>query len=483
MKLCLPSFLLALSLVVAFPSVGAAEDGRRLNFLFILGDDINRDQLGTYGGDALTPNLDQLAKDGMRFDNVHVGVAMCAPFRQELYSGRVTWRTGSMLNHSHSVPGTKSIAHCLQPAGYKVGLLGKSHVGPEECYPFDNVGKKGSTNEDFMVSATAYIEAAKSEKAPFCLFIASNDGHYPLTTGDPSQYDAEKIKIPPYWKDTPELRADLVKHLAEITNLDALLGMMRGYLQEAGLEEDTVLVLCSEQGAQFPFAKWTCYDNGLHTGLVAACPGTIPAGTVGEQLMWIADITPTFVEAAGVGTEEGDFDGKSQWANWKGGKEKVHDFAYGAFSNKGIIDNRERVFPIRVVRNERYSLVWSPKSKEDITSNVSLSAALKLITEGKNASIKKVDPAASWVLATKDPKKDPLVWRLHHRDEWELYDLQKDPYELTNLADNPEKAPVLAEMKGELKNWLAKWDDSDPIATETRLTTNKKSGGKKKSKK
>jgi uncharacterized sulfatase len=100
------------------------------NIVFLLADDMNRDSWGIYGNqDCKTPNIDRLAKDGTRFERAYCSVAMCGPFRQELYSGRSPWRTDTLPNHSKSVPGTKSIVHYLKPLDYQVGLLGKSHVG------------------------------------------------------------------------------------------------------------------------------------------------------------------------------------------------------------------------------------------------------------------------------------------------------------------------------------------------------------------
>ncbi len=96
------------------------------NIVFLLADDMSRDTWGVYGSkDCKTPNIDKLASEGVRLDRVYCSTAMCAPFRQELYSGRTPWRTQTLYNHSKSVPETKSIAHYLKPLGYRVGLLNK----------------------------------------------------------------------------------------------------------------------------------------------------------------------------------------------------------------------------------------------------------------------------------------------------------------------------------------------------------------------
>ena len=126
--------------VIAAFSWLSAGGSEKPNILILIGDDIDRDCLGPWGGQAKTPYLDQLAAEGMRFDQVYANVAMCAPFRQEFYSGRSSWRTQTLPNHSKSVAGTRSLPHYLRPLVYRVGLLGKGHIGPRDAYPFDKVG-------------------------------------------------------------------------------------------------------------------------------------------------------------------------------------------------------------------------------------------------------------------------------------------------------------------------------------------------------
>ncbi len=451
----------------------AAEDQVRPNIVVLIGDDIDRNSLGTWGGEIKTPHLDQLAADGLRLDRVYANVAMCAPFRQELYSGRVCWRTRAIPNHSRSVEGTQSIPHYLRPLGYQVGLAGKSHVGPQSAYPFDKLGgdmdKKLDNNALLLEKATAYATAARDEQKPFCIYIAANDGHGPYTTGDPSQYDASALTVPDDAIDTKEYRAELVAHYAEVTNLDKLLGDVRAMLKREGLADNTLVMYCSEQGSAFPFGKWTCYDDGLSSGVVMALPGLIPAGEVCDEICWMADFTPTFIEAAGGSVDPADFDGRSQWQNFTNPNESqaIHEYAYGAFTNCNIIDNRDRIFPIRSIRDSRYSLIWCPLGGgEDITSNTTLTKALVML-DGTPA--KQPNTASSWVRkmqAVGRPRQEKLVNRLHQRPEWALYDRQTDPHELKNLIDDADSAEVADRLKNALSAWLEKWGDADPVATE-----------------
>ena len=448
-------------------------EAKKLNVVFILADDMGRDTWGVYGSkDCKTPNIDRLAEEGTRFERAYCTVAMCAPFRQELYSGRSPWRTGTLPNHSKSVTGTKSIPHYLKPLGYRIALLGKSHVGPKECYPFEMLGdvsKKEDANPEIIKRSAQFLDDCQKKDEPFCLFIASHDSHAPFTTGDRSVYDAKKLTVPPYWVDTPGLREEMVKYYAEVNNFDSLVGMVRTELEERNLWENTIFIVCSEQGTQLPFAKWTCYDNGLHIGLVLRWPGLSKEGGVVEELVSIADITPTLVQGLGGDLQEGDCDGKNLSALIRGNGENVHQYLYGAFTNCRIVDNRDRIFPIRSIRDKRYSLIFNPNFKDEITSNVTLSRALDIIKSGKKKQVAQ-DSVASWVAKSNlTTTEKELVHKLHHRPEYELYDLFNDPFELVNLIGDPKFKKVGYRLKQALHKKLGELGDADPVNTEKKL--------------
>ena len=466
-----------IALLVASCLTHTAQAKTQPNIVFLLADDMNRDTWGAYGGeDCKTPNIDQLALDGMRFDRAYCSVAMCAPFRQELYSGRTPWRPETLPNHSKSIAGTKSIPHYLGPLGYRTALIGKSHVGPEESYPFDlqtgvKKAENGDANAAFVQASTTFIDSCQEEGKPFCLFVASHDSHAPFTTGDRSAYHAEDFTIPPYWLDTPGLRETLVKYYAEITNFDSLVGRMRELLEERGEWNNTIFIVCSEQGTQLPFAKWTCYDNGLHTGLVAHWPGVIEPGSVVGELISTADITPTLVDAAGGVLKPGDCDGKSFLRTLQGESQVLHEYVYGAFTNCRIIDNKTRIYPIRVIRNKEYSLIYNPNFSE-VTSNLTLSGVLAELGHPdvqRNDSENQCPANSFFDIRDTSPSATALVHKLNHRPEFELYHLENDPYELKNEIENPQYRSVAEAMKRRLLSRLAELGDSDPIATERSL--------------
>lgn len=463
--------ILALMTVLSFAYGSPLRAEPAPNFVFLLADDMNRDSWGVYGAkDCKTPHIDRLARDGVRFDRAYFTVAMCSPARQELYSGRSPWRTGTLPNHSRSTPDTRSLAHYLNPLGYRVALLGKRDIGPAQAYPFEYPSEGGANAEDpndrFIGQATRFIESCTGQNTPFCLFIASSDSHEPYTSGDPSIYDAKALTIPPYWLDTQELREQLVRYYAEVTHFDALVGAVRHELESRGLWKNTVLMVCSEQGTSMPFAKWTCYDNGLRTGLVAHWPGAGTPGAVIEELISMADIAPTLLEAAGGTPASADFDGRSILGIITGGGQAGRAYVYGAFTNCNIAGNGKRIYPIRSIRTTDFSLLYNPHFQSQ-TSNIMLMGALDMLG-GREPS--KRDVGTSWVeLSRQNPGAEALVHKLHHRPEWELYDLRCDPLELTNQIANPAYQTVAEHLKNQLRRKLAELGDPDPVATEKSL--------------
>jgi uncharacterized sulfatase len=270
----------------------------------------------------------------------------------------------------------------------------------------------------------------------------------------------------------------MVQYYAEITNFDRLVGMMRKELENRNLWENTIFMVCSEQGTQLPFAKWTCYDSGLHTGLVAHWPNRLKPGSVIKELISTADITPSLVNELGGKLHDDAVDGKSFIELLKGKNEPLHDYVYGAFTNCRIIDNRERVYPIRSIRNKRYSLIYNP-NHESKTSNVTLSQALKMI-EDTQTKPKDLNPTGSWVAKPSKSKYErELVHKLHNREEFELYDLQKDPFEMENVASDPKYQKIHKKLKNALLAKLKALGDSDPISTEKGFISTGPKKGKK----
>ena len=193
-------------------AAGAAQ--AKPNILLILADDQTARDNGCYGHpDVKTPNIDRLAAEGMRFTRAFTATAMCAPTRQQLYTGLFPVRNGAYPNHSRVYDGTKSMVQHLKALGYRVGLCGKRHFGPAASFPFEMVARG---------KMARFVSRDKAQ--PFCLVVTSHSPHLPWTAGDAGAYDPAKLTLPAYLVDTPETRAALCKYYAEITDFDREVG-------------------------------------------------------------------------------------------------------------------------------------------------------------------------------------------------------------------------------------------------------------------
>ncbi|MCA9016920.1 MAG: sulfatase-like hydrolase/transferase, partial [Planctomycetaceae bacterium] len=232
------SFLLFL---LCSASITQAEE--KPNFVFIIADDLTFRDIGCYGGQAHTPHIDQLAKEGMKFTQCFQAAPMCSPTRHNIYTGLYPVKSGAYPNHTFAKPGTRSIVHYLKPLGYRVALSGKKHISPKSVFPFEYSGQK---NNPDMAEIDRLLADSSSSQTPFCLFACSNEPHSPWDKGDASQYLPEKIKLPPYIVDTPVVRENFSRYLAEITYFDDQVGQILKLIDQHKLRQNTLVMVVSE---------------------------------------------------------------------------------------------------------------------------------------------------------------------------------------------------------------------------------------------
>lgn len=408
------------------------------NIVFIIADDCTFRDIGCYGGQARTPHIDKLATEGMKFERCFQAAPMCSPTRHNIYTGLYPVRSGAYPNHTFAKPGTQSIVHFLKPHGYRVALSGKTHIGSRKVFPFEYSGKK---NPD-MAAIDKLFGECKSSQTPFCLFACSNEPHSPWDKGDSTVYPPNKVKLPEYIGDTPKVRQDFSKYLAEVTYFDEQVGQIDALIKKHGLVENTMFIVVSEQGNGFPFAKWTCYGNGLQSAMLVRWPGKVKPGTVTDALVEYVDITPTFVEAAG-GQPEPKLEGKSLIPLLTG-KTKVHkSFTYGLMTTRGII-NGTSVYPIRTIRDKRYRLIWNLNHQAKFTNACTQSTHFQSVVEAA---------------AKGDTHAAEVVRKYHFRPEFELYDCELDPLEQNNLAKDSQMATIKNRLLANLQSWMEKQGD------------------------
>jgi uncharacterized sulfatase len=452
--------------------LGEAAQRPRPNFLLIAADDCTFNDLPVYGGkNAVTPNIDRLASEGTVFNRAYVSSAMCQPCRSELYTGLYPMRNGCAWNHAASRPDTTSMPHYLTSLGYRVGLAGKVHVEPARAFPFTkvrgfdpNCGGNPTRPHDLQ-GIRQFMAGPKDE--PFCLVVTLVEPHIPWVMGDAGKYPPEELTLPPNIADTPRTREDFSRYLAEISYMDGQVGEILDVLGGAGQADNTLVIFTSEQGSQFPGCKWTNWDVGLHTALIARWPGKVAAGHRTDALVQYADVLPTLVDAAGGLKRINGFDGRSFLPVLIGENSTHREFVYGMHNN--IPEGP--AYPIRTVSDGEYRYIRNLSPDEIYIEK-------HLMGWQGDGSLN--NPYwATWVgHSWDDPRTYNLVKRYTRRPAEELYHTAEDPFEMTNLASGPALADIKDRLSVELDRWMdAQGDPGAPLDTREAFEASRHAAG------
>lgn len=432
--------LIVIILLGAIAGLSNGAHAAKPNFVFILADDLTYNMLGCYGGvDAETPHIDGLAAEGMRFTKAYSAAAMCAPFRAELYTGLYPVRNGVAWNHSSARPGTKSVCHYLSDLGYRVGLTGKKHASPQSTFPFEII-------KDFPAGKGVEEFITRDAEQPYCLFICSSNAHAAWTKGDASKFDPDSIYLNPIQHDSPEIREVMTRYLAEVEDFDRETGEVLALLESVEDEDQTLVMLSSEQGWALGFAKWSNWDLGIRTGFIARWPGMIKAGSVSNELIQMADILPTFLEAAGRNAVPGEFDGVSFYKHLIGESQEHRQFVYGIHNNVP----EGNPYPIRSIRNKDFHYI------QNLIPEASYHEKHVMVENSRLTWW----PALKRAESLGDSRAVALLKRFHNRPAEELYRVDEDVYELENLIGNPEYESERKRLRAELHRWMEDQGDT-----------------------
>lgn len=405
------------------------------NVLFIVSED-NSEHLGCYGEERVhTPALDGLAKSGVRYTRAYVPYSVCSPSRAIFLTGLYTRQTGHVGLATHKFAmwkDFKTMPAYFQEAGYFTGFLGKTHVNPERVVEGfvdhrairnSNFGKTISI-EKYAEEAKAVMEKAKEAKKPFHLIINYADAHRKFIgkskNGFPSKLVTEPVEPFPWiGSDSPNLRKEIMNYLNSMNRLDEGVGMVLNEMEKLGVRENTLIVYIADHGADFPRAKGSIYESGTRIPMIVNYPKAFSKGKVEKGMVSTIDILPTMLEICGMEVP-GGLPGKSLVALDQGkrkGRKYIQTFTTGSSANLLYLQFG--------IRDERYKLIWNPYRHVN-------HLALSRYTNSKL-------PESEVVEAFVRPP------------EWELYDLEKDPYEWKNLAEQEEflgqRKELLAAMR------------------------------------
>jgi N-sulfoglucosamine sulfohydrolase len=420
------------------------------NVIIIMADDLDSQQLSCYGGKNLnTTHIDQLAKEGLKFNQIYTSEAMCVPTRASLFTGLYPVRHGSFQNHKPVYDKLKSVGHYLADLGYRVALTGKDHsTKPKSVFPFEII--KGfepdcvSPTDDYELDDVKQYIARNDQ--PYCLFVMSINPHTPWTVGDTTEFDPNKLILPKNWVDTKVTRNQFVKYLAEIRRLDNQVGDITHLLKETGQDKNTIVVFLGEQGAQFPGAKWNLWDVGQKSSMLIKWPGVVKPATQTDALVQYEDITPTLIDLAG-GKPIAGLDGNSFLPVIQGKSKGSRPYAYGIHNN--IPEGNP--YPIRSIRDTRYKLILNLTPDQAYYNRFMMNPRQK---DRNSVWFSWIDQQQA------DPQAKRITERIVKRPALEFYDTQSDPWELNNLAGDPAYQDRIRQYNQKLQEWMKQQGDA-----------------------
>ncbi len=445
-------FLALVLSFIAVPAFAIGADTSKPNILFIVSED-NGPEMGCYGAPVKTPRLDKLATQGTLFRNAYVPQAGCsqsrAAFLTGLYphqNGQIGLATWKYAMYSKNIP---NVVTTLKKAGYRTGIIGKLHVNPESAFPFDfkaipsaNFGRKdmGAYAEN---AAKFFSESDK----PFYLQVNYPDAHRPFlrqVDGRPAQPLSGKDVAPlPYLGiNHPELRQQTADYYNCMMRLDSYIDDLLTALEASGKAEKTVVVYIGDHGADILRGKRTSYEGGLRIPMIIRWPGA-KAGQERKELVSTVDLFPTFCQIAEAPIPK-SLPGRSLKAIIHGEDSQWPTYLFTEFN----VHSNHDPWPQRTVRDARYKLICNPLAGQ-VNPGYAFTMSKKFFKAPEADLLAAASPQvrAAYGLA----KQPPL---------YELYDLQTDPFEFKNLADDPAHAETLRRLSKELTAWQERTGDA-----------------------
>ncbi len=495
-------------------AVTAAE--KRPNILFVFADDWGRyasayaklDGPGTLSDAVQTPNFDRVAREGVLFRKAFVSAPSCTPCRSALLSGQHFWRTGrgSILRGAVWDYSSPSYALLLRDAGYHLGETYKVWgPGTPNDAPFgagqhayEKAGgrfNQFSKNVTNLVAAGTPLEAAKQALLaevrgnlnafladrkpgqPFCYWFGPTNTHRKWQKGSGQKLwginpDMLKGKMPAFLPDVPEVREDFADYLGEAQAVDAALGVMLARLTEIGELDNTLIVVSGDHGAPgFPHGKCNLYDFGAGVSLAIRGPG-VTGGRVVDDLVTLPDLAPTFLEVGGL-TPPAVMTGRSLVnllrSSKSGQVEAVRDAVY--IGRERHVENARADFlpyPQRAIRTHDFLYIINFRpDRWPLGDPYRLDGAnpptVTELTEETRTTFPDDDagPTKAWLVTMRnDPQwKRHFDWAYAKRPREELYDLNSDPQQTTNVAADPRYAAARAKLEARLMGELQRTGD------------------------
>jgi arylsulfatase A-like enzyme len=398
--------------------------------------------LGCYGiKEVKSPNIDKLAAKGVRFANMFSTTPVCSPARGALHTGRYPQSNGLMgLTHApwwwKLNKGEKHTATILQEAGYTTYLCGLQHVfggGEAKKYGYQEVLTQAGDAEERVKLAAKFLKEHRANDKPFFLKVGFFEVHRRQGGFRHQRYDPDKpVFVPKYLADTPAIREDLSRYQEDISYLDTCVGQILEALESNVELRNTIVIFTSDHGIPYPGAKWGLRGGGIDVPLIVYQPDSyyLSGGKVHEELISHVDVLPTLLDLISV-KKPGNLEGVSFADYLKGQTEKKpRKEVYAQFTPAMFRDNESRC-----VRTEHYKLIRYFQAGRCVKYPIDVNPTQ--FAQHTERAINSGIPR-------------PYV---------QLFDVQIDPDQLNDIADEKENAAIVKSLSKKLYNWMVSVED------------------------
>lgn len=434
------------------------------NFMILMSDNNSWDHLGCYGDKVVkTPIIDGIASEGIRFTNAFCSSPSCTPARASMLTGQDIWRLEEGANLWGRLPAKFEVyPDILEREGYLVGIQGKGWGpgGVEESGREHNPGgERYDSFEEF------YNERENGQ--PFCYWFSSRDPHRPFKRngGKKAGIDIDKIEVPPYLPDTKDVRMDIADYYAEIQHFDKEVDGFITLLKEMGQLENTIVIVCSDNGWQMPRGLANLYDFGTRIPMIIYMPERFKGGRVVDDFISLNDLAPTLLELAGIEIPS-YMNARSLVPILNSEKEGVieadRDFIVTARERHAYVRKNGAGYGGRAYRTKDFLYIRNYEHENWPAGDPPLYGDVDAHMLQYPCGTKME------MLVNKDDKAVKPLFDLAFgkRPSEELYDLNKDPYQMVNVAQDPNYKETLSLLSEKLTAHLKKTGDPRELGGE-----------------
>lgn len=446
------NFIFYAAVLFCFTSCKTEQNELPPNILWIVSED-NSPYLGCYG-DALatTPNLDKLASEGIVYTNAFANAPVCAAARSTIITGMYPPTLGTQnMRSKYNMPDfAKFFPEYLKKAGYYTTNNSKTD--------YNTAIPEGAWDES---SKTAHYKNRKEGQPFFAIFnigVSHESSIHKTKAKNELRHDPSKIKLPPYHPDTPEIRHDWAQFYDKIEDMDHQVGQLLDELNEAGLADNTIVAYYSDHGGIVARSKRFVYDTGTRVPMIWRFPEKYkhlaPAkpNTKLDRLVSFVDLAPTMLSLTGIKIPE-----YMQGQAFLGNQQTAPRSYVHLFSDR--MD--ERYDKVRAVRDKQFRYIKNYMPHRVYGEHLHY--------------LWRAPSCRSWEKAYRNGKCNAIqsvFW--NEKPAEELYDITQDPWEINNLANNPEHQQVLERLRVETDRWMTENKDSGLIPEGELVSINEK---------